>query len=115
MLRKNGLLDSINDAAVTDPVIVAVTFDGGEISRFFSHVTGGFKLVDRRCKGPRTEGLLFGDNGIDKVQSHVHCFPIKVCFAKDTKQLYKIEFEEFFAFLKAFEMEKEGRMYSKAF
>jgi hypothetical protein len=29
MLQKNGLLDIINDAAATDPVIVAVIFDGG--------------------------------------------------------------------------------------
>ena len=74
MLQKNGLLDIINDAAVTDTVIVAITFDGGKISRFFSHVTGEFKLVDRRCIDPRTGGLLFGDNGIKKVQSHVHFF-----------------------------------------
>jgi hypothetical protein len=47
MLQKNGLLEIVDDVNTTNPVIVAVTFDGGKISRFFSHVTGGFKQVVR--------------------------------------------------------------------
>jgi hypothetical protein len=35
-LTKNGLLDIVDDGTTNDPVIVAVTFDGGKISRFFS-------------------------------------------------------------------------------
>jgi hypothetical protein len=41
MLEKKGLLPIINDPNTTNPVIVAVTFDGGEISHFSSHVTSG--------------------------------------------------------------------------
>ena len=110
MLAKNGLLNMEDDETTTDPVIVAVTFDGRKISRFFSHVTGGFKLVDHRCRDPKKGTPLFSDSGVHNVQSHKHCFPIKVCFAKDTKQLYRDEFRDFFTFLKAYELEKGGRI-----
>ncbi len=110
MLQKNGLLEIVDDVNTTNPVVVAVTFDGGKISRFFSHVTGGFKQVDPRCRNPNTGALLFSVSGNENVQSHVHCFPLKVAFAKDTKDLYRIEFEDFFAFLKAYEIEKGGRI-----
>jgi len=110
MLQKNGLLDIIDDPNTTNPVIVAVTFDGGKISRFFSHVTGGFKQVDPRCKDPKKGTFLFSESGIENVQSHIHCFPVKVCFAKDTKQLYRLEFDVFFAFLREYEIEKGGRI-----
>jgi hypothetical protein len=105
MLARNGLLGLVDDVNNTNPVVVAVTFDGGKISRFFFHVTGGFKQVDPRCKDPRTGALLFSCSGNENVQSHVHCFPLKVCFSKDTKHLYRLEFEDFFAFLKAYELE----------
>jgi hypothetical protein len=59
MLAKNGLLNMEDDETTTDPVIVAVTFDGRKISRFFSHVTGGFKLVDHHCKDPKKVLLCF--------------------------------------------------------
>jgi len=59
---------------------------------------------------PKTGQLLFGESSIEKVQSHVHCFPIKVAFAKDTKDLYRVEFADFFAFLKEYEAEKEFRI-----
>jgi hypothetical protein len=34
------------------------------------------------------------------VQSHLYCFPIKIAFAKDTKELYRVEYQDFFAFLR---------------
>ncbi len=64
-LSKFGLLELVNDPSTTDPVKIAVTFDGGLISRFLGHVTGGFKLVDKRCVDPKTGLPLFGDSGID--------------------------------------------------
>ncbi len=91
-------MEIINDPSTTDPVVVAVTVDGGKISRFFSHVTGGFKQVDKQWVDPTTRKLLFTESGIEKVQSHIHCFPVTVAFAKDTKQLYKVEFLDFFLF-----------------
>ncbi len=45
-LNMFGLSVIINDETTMEPVRVAVTFDGGSISRFLGHVTGGFKLVD---------------------------------------------------------------------
>jgi hypothetical protein len=47
LLSKYRLLDIIDDPSTTESVKVAVTFDEAKISRFLSHVTGGFKLVDR--------------------------------------------------------------------
>lgn len=48
------------------PVKVAVTFDGGSVSRFLGHVTGGFKLVDGRYIDPKTGSLLFGEAALIK-------------------------------------------------
>jgi hypothetical protein len=81
MLKKFGLLDLINDPNRTEPVQVAVTFDGGKVSRFLGHVTGGFKLVDKQCIDPKYGTFLFGDAHVEKVQSHVHWFFIKIAFA----------------------------------
>ena len=110
LLSKYGLLDIIDDPSTTESVKVAVTFDGAKISRFLSHVTGGFKLVDWGCINPRTGLLLFGDSGHEKVQSHIHCFPVKVAIAKDSKELYRVEYADFFAFLKEYEREKNYRV-----
>jgi hypothetical protein len=107
ILSKFGLLDLVNDPSTTDPVKVAVTFDGGSISHFPSHMTGGFKLVDKCCIDPKTGLPLFGDSGIDKVQSHLHCFPVKIAFAKDTKALYQVEYQALFALLRDYESEKK--------
>ena len=89
-MSKFGLLHLVNDPSTTDPVKVAVTFDGNLISHFLGHMTGGFKLVDKQCIDPKTGLPLYGYSGIDKVQSHLHCFPVKIAFAKDTKALYHI-------------------------
>ncbi len=89
LLSKFGLLNIVQDNATDVPVVVAVTFDGGAISKFVSHVTAGFKLVDPWCINPLMGELLFGDSGSSKVQSPIHCFPIKVVMEKDTKQLYR--------------------------
>jgi hypothetical protein len=72
MLAKNGLLDIVDDVATNDPVIVAVTFDGGKISRFFSHVTGGFKQVDHYCNYPKKDTPLFSESGFHNVKRHKH-------------------------------------------
>ncbi len=110
LLSQYGLLGIVNDPNTVESVQLAVTFDGGKVSRFLGHVTGGYKLVDKRCVDPKTGNLLFGENGVEKVQSHVHCFPIKVAFAKDTKELYRVEYSDFFAFLKDYKREKGFRI-----
>jgi hypothetical protein len=110
LLQRFGLLELMNDPSTTEPVQVAVTFDGGKVSRFLGHVTGGFKLVDKRCINPKSGALLFGENGSENVQSHVNCFPVKVAFAKDTKDLYQVEYSDFFLFLKQYEAEKGFRV-----
>jgi hypothetical protein len=106
ILKCYGMLQIIDNPDTTEPIRVAVTFDGGSVSRFLGHVTGGFKLVDSRCINPKTQEPLFGVSGHEKVQSHVYCFPIKMALAKDTKHLYRFEFSDFFQFLKDYEREK---------
>ncbi len=100
LLSKYGLLDIVQSEDALDPFKVAVTFDGGSVNRFLGHVTGGFKLVDKGCIHPITGEPLFSDSGIEKVQSHVHCFPIKIAFAKDTKDFYQLEYRDFIEFLR---------------
>ncbi len=48
---------------------------------------------------PKNDTALFSETGMENVQSHVHFSQINVCFAIDTKQLYHLEFGDFFAFL----------------
>ena len=96
LLNMFGLSVIINDKTTMEPVRVAVTFDGGSISRFLGHVTGGFKLVDSRSKHPKSKDPLFGDSGHEKLQPHIHCFPIKMALAKDSKDLH---FTELWIFL----------------
>jgi hypothetical protein len=102
-LNKLVLLEIIDDPTTPDPVKLAVAFDSGSVSHFLGHVTGGSKLVDSRAKHPVTKDFLFGDSGHEKLQSHVHCFPVKMAMAKDTKELYRNEFGDFFLFLKEYE------------
>jgi hypothetical protein len=75
-----------------------------------SHVTARYKLVDPWCINPLTGELLFGDSGSSKVQSHIHCFPIKIVMAKDTKQRYHTEFSDLFLFLREYEREHGFRV-----
>jgi hypothetical protein len=109
ILTKFGLMPIITNEETINPVI-AVTFDGGTRSKFLSHVTGGFKLVDPCCINPLTGEPLFGENGCTKVQSLAHCFPIKIAIAKDSKQLYCTEFVDLFAFFKEYEREHGFRI-----
>ena len=66
--------------------------------------------MDPRCKHPVTGELLCGESGCIKVQSHAHCFPIKIAIAKDSKELYRTEFADFFRFLKEYEQEHGYRV-----
>jgi hypothetical protein len=110
ILNKFGLLKIIDNPNTTEPVKVAVIFDGRSISRFLGHVTGGFKLVDGRAKHPRTKESFLGDSGHNILPSHIHCFPVKMVMAKDTKELHRNEFGDFFLFLKEYEQEKGFRI-----
>jgi hypothetical protein len=82
VLKSYGMLQIIDNPDTTEPIRVAVRFDGGSVSRFLGLVTGGFQLVDSRCIYPKTQEPLFGDSGHEKVQSYVYCFPIKMALAK---------------------------------
>ncbi len=53
---------------------------------------------------------MFGESGHEKVQSHVYCFPVKVAIAKDSKELYSVEYADFFEILKEYEREKNYRI-----
>ncbi len=47
-------LDIVKDENTRVLDIVAATFDAGSLSKFLSHLTGGFMLVDPRWKNPLT-------------------------------------------------------------
>ncbi len=63
-------------------------------------IAGGFILVDKHCINPKSGKLLFGEIGAENVLSHVNCFPVKVAFAKDMKDLYRVKYSDFFLFFK---------------
>jgi hypothetical protein len=49
---------------------------------------------------------LIRDSGYDKMKSHVHCFPTTIALVNDTNELYKVEFNDFFQFLRLYEQKR---------
>ena len=102
------LLDGfhLTDLAVLNSnVEIAITLDGGaKLSWNLSHVTAEIKIVDQRACNPMTCAPLFmaSDGSTNQsVQSREFCFPIKILFVPNGKDLYKNEFTKlFFKFFK---------------
>jgi len=72
----------LSDLAKTRSIEIAVTLDGAKLDNKVSHVTAGFKLVDRDTKDPFT-GLPILTGISSKVQSRSLCFILKSVIAKD--------------------------------
>lgn len=51
-------------------------------------------MVDKQCIDLKSGAFLFGDTHVKKVQSNVHYFPIKVIFAKNMKDLDRVEYPD---------------------
>jgi hypothetical protein len=98
-------LYKLSDIAMDDtqaPVTIAITLDGADLSRNYTHVTCGIKIVDPRSVDPRT-GLPIGVDGSTAIQSRDHCHAFKFVLAKDSQQLYDDHFKAFFRFFELLE------------
>ncbi len=100
LLKKFGLWDFVMS---DDKVLLAATVDGGQLAWKLTQISAGIKLVDPRSINPRTGELLFGETGVDNVQSSTHCFPLYVYIAKDNKDFYDTHLTSFFSKLNKFE------------
>ena len=77
------------------PVIVAYTLDGAQLTNTLGHVTAGIKIVDPRALDPLT-GIPLHVSG--KYQSRDLCFPTQITFGRDCKKLYEDCFQNFFEY-----------------
>jgi hypothetical protein len=95
-------LDTIALDDTQAAVNIAITLDGADLSRNYTHVTCGIKIVDPRAIDPRT-GLPIGVDGSTAIQSRHHCHAFKFVLAKDSQQLYDDHFKAFFRFFELLE------------
>lgn len=92
-------LDEILDDPSEGPVLLAITLDGADLSRNYTHVTCGIKIVDPRAIDPLS-GLPIGIQGSRAVQSRDLCHAFQIVLAKDSSDLYEKRFKTFFNFFK---------------
>jgi hypothetical protein len=77
-------------------VRISVSIDGAQLSKRLTHVTIGFKIADIAARCPYTGRALFMDTDPALLQSRNLCIPVKIAMCKETKQIYKDEFEGIF-------------------
>ena len=80
-----------------DPLEIAGTLDGAQLTDNINHLLGGFKIFDKRAVDPLTNTPLFLKSNY---QSRDHCFPAIMLLSKDTSEVYETTFKIFFDFLK---------------
>jgi hypothetical protein len=79
-------LDEIAMDDTQAPVNIAIMLDGADLSRNYTHVTYGIKIVDPRARiDPRT-GLPIVVDGLTAIQSRHQCHAFKFVLAKDSQQ-----------------------------
>ena len=92
-------LDKILNDPSEGPILLAITLDGADLSRNYTHVTCGIKIVDPRAIDPLS-GLPIGIQGSRAVQSRDLCHAFQIVLAKDSSNLYEKRFKTFFNFFK---------------
>jgi hypothetical protein len=107
LLKKFGLWDFVMS---DEKVLLAATVDGGQLAWNLMQISADMKLVDPRSINPRTGELLFGETGVDNVQSSIYCFPLYVYIAKDNKDFYDTHLTSVFSKLNKLEDDHSGGM-----
>ena len=92
-------LDEVLDNPWEGPVQMAITLEGAGLSRNYTHVTCGVKVMDPRAIDPES-GLPIGITGSRAVQSRDLCHPFQIVLSKDTGELYEKRFKQFFNYFK---------------
>ena len=87
----------IKDAALERNVAISCSIDGANLTRFLSHVMGGFKIKDRAAIDPLTKLPIFCGEA-SSAQSRLLCFPMHLHMGQEKKDKYTTEFGEMFDF-----------------
>ena len=105
VLSTLGLLEK----AKTEPVEIAFTIDYAQVCSTTKrgHVLAGVKVVDRDTKIPGTDEIMFAfdddeEDGDCKGGFHSReldtCFPLHFCVGKESLDVFREDFKEFFEF-----------------
>jgi hypothetical protein len=81
-----------------NPVQIAYTLDGADLTQNQTHLTCGIKIVDPRAINPESK-LPIGIEGSHKIQSRENCHVFYSVLAKDKKDSYKNICKPFFDFI----------------
>ncbi len=84
-MQQHGLWDFVERGEI---VTMAAPCDGGDLAWKLTQISVGVKIVDPWAIDPCTGDLLFGENGLTKVQSNTVCYPLHYYLAKDNKIFY---------------------------
>ncbi|CAB9505987.1 hypothetical protein SEMRO_250_G098940.1 [Seminavis robusta] len=87
-----GLDHHAETGSLSEPVLLAHTLDGAQLTAHLGHVTAGVKIIDPRAVDPITGRNLFLDH---LYQSRDLCFPCQITFGRDCKDLYTDCFHQF--------------------
>ena len=89
-----SIFASMADGGNMKPLDAAFSADGADLTKKYSFVVFGLKMIDGRCRDENGE-LLFIEKDIERrerwknIQSCNHAFPFLLIFAKDNKTLYE--------------------------
>jgi hypothetical protein len=86
----------LEEVAKHRAVRISVSIDGAQLSKRLTHVTCGFKVADIAARCPFTGRSLFMDADQALLQSRNLCIPVKIGMCKETKEIYRNEFENIF-------------------
>jgi len=84
VIKGFGLEEQAKERSVT----IHQAMDGAQLSKNITHVTYGFKMVDRGALCPFSKKPLFcGNNNTASVQSRNNCFPLKIVMEQESNKI----------------------------
>jgi len=84
VIKGFGLEEQAKERSVT----IHQAMDGAQLLKNITHVTYGFKMVDRGVLYPFSKKPLFcGNNNTASVQSRNNCFPLKIVMEQESNKI----------------------------
>lgn len=80
---------NLKDVAKERCVVINQAIDGAQLSSRTHHCTYGLKVGDKAAVDPITKNFLFGSTDKTTLQSKNQCFPLKIVFERETKEIIK--------------------------
>lgn len=78
---------SLDDVAKQRKVRINQAIDGAQLTTRTNHCTLGLKMCDKSAIDPLTGNLLYASTDETTIQSRNNCFPLKIVFSRETKEV----------------------------